>query len=167
MKTLRKNNNMVYSTSKYPAISVSYDMVWQQRRSGKRYASPSGHAFFVGGQSRKAIYLDVKSKVCNFCATWKKKFDETTPVGYHVCVRNHDGSSSSMEANTALTMIIDLFESKHVVVANICIDYDASTPAMLKWSNADYMKNHNVTEIPMIGTKDNWNQQRQNGFTKG
>jgi hypothetical protein len=130
---------------------VSYDMGWQQRSSGRRYASPSGHAFFVGGLSRKPIQLEVKSKICNFCSTWKKRNPgDLLPVPLHSCTMNHDGSSSSMEAAAALTMIVDLFETKHVSVARICIDDDASTPSMLKWSNADYMKNNNTTEPPLV-----------------
>jgi hypothetical protein len=53
-----------------------------------------------------------------------------------------------MEAAAALDIIVDLYDRRHVSIARICIDDDASTPAMLKWSNADYMKNHNTTVPP-------------------
>jgi hypothetical protein len=98
------SDNVVYSTAKYPRISVSsFDMGWQQRSSGVKYNSPSGHSFFVGGLSRKPISLQVKSKVCNVCASWKKMhppsedFPDGLPVGQHSCTINHKGSSSSME----------------------------------------------------------------------
>jgi hypothetical protein len=33
---------------------------------------------------------------------------------------------------------------------NICADDDASTRALLRWSNADFMKNNNTTEPPKV-----------------
>jgi hypothetical protein len=101
------------------------------------------------------IQLEVKSKICNFCSTWKKRNPgDLLPVPLHFCTMNHDGSSSSMESSmeaaAALTMIVDLFETKHASVARICIDDDASTPSMLKWSNADYTNNNNTTEPPFV-----------------
>jgi hypothetical protein len=89
------NQTMVYSKAKYPAISVSFDMGWQQRSSGVRYNSPSGHAFFVGGLCRKPIAVRVKSRICNFCSAWKKKhppsedIPEGLPVAPHECTSLH------------------------------------------------------------------------------
>ena len=45
-------------------LTVSFDMGWQQRSSGK-FNSNSGHAFCIGGYSKKILYYCVKSKVCN------------------------------------------------------------------------------------------------------
>jgi hypothetical protein len=158
------NNNMpVLSTAKYPAISVSYDMGWQQRSSGCRYASPSGHGFFVGGLSRKPISMEVKSKICNYCATWKKKNPEDVPVPIHTCVMNHEGSLSLMEAAAGLTMIVNLFDNKHVSIARICIDNNASMPSMLKWSNADNMKNNNTMEPPLVPKTVGKNKGKSHG----
>jgi hypothetical protein len=133
-------------------------MGWQQRSSGKKYASPSGHAFFVGGLSRKPVAIEIKSKICNFCAAWKKKHppedaesDNELPVAPHsYCTINHDGTSSAMEAVSALDMVVDMYNRLHVSVATICIDDDASTRSMLKWTNADYMKNHNTNNPPQV-----------------
>jgi hypothetical protein len=150
------NNDMIYTKAKYPSISVSFDMGWQQRSSGKRYASPSGHAFFIGGLSRKPVAIQVKSKICNYCHAWKKKHpadnaaDIVIPVPLHPCTINHVGTSAAMEANAALDMVVDLFDRRHVSIGKICIDDDASTRSMLKWSNADYMKNNNTTKPPQV-----------------
>jgi hypothetical protein len=153
-------NNLAYSRAKYPAISASFDMGWQQRSSGQRYNSPSGHAFFVGAHCRKPISIQVKSRICNFCAAWKKKNppsedfpDGLLPVGPHSCTINHKGSASSMEPKAALDMMIDLFDRRHVSIDRICIDDDASTPALIKWSNADYMNNNNVNKPPQVRRK--------------
>jgi hypothetical protein len=153
------SSNIVYSTAKYPSISVSFDMGWQQRSSGVRYNSPSGHAFFVGGLCRKPIALQVKSRICNYCLAWKKKnppseeFPDGLPVAPHACTINHEGSSASMEPRAGLDMIIDLFHRRHVSIARICVDDDASTPALLKWSNADYCNNNNTPKPPQVNRR--------------
>jgi hypothetical protein len=157
--SLRKDVATVFNKAKYPAISVSYDMGWQQRSSGKKYNSPSGHAFFVGGLLRKPIALQVKSRICNYCANWRKKHPPTVelpegpPVPIHSCTLNHSGSASAMEPKAALDMIVDLYDNKHVSIDRICIDDDASTPALLKWSNADYCKNNNTDKPPQVQRK--------------
>jgi hypothetical protein len=137
------------SKAKYPRIMVSYDMAWQQRNSGNQYNSASGHALFVGGKTRQCLSLVVKSKVCNLCSTWSKKHDiAVDPVPPHRCRKNHEGSSGSMESQACLEMVVDMFNKKMCSVHTICIDDDASTRSMLKWSNADYMVNNNTTTAP-------------------
>jgi hypothetical protein len=58
-------SNAVLPLDKYPRVDVSYDMAWQQRSSGRKYNSPTGHAFFIGGRSCRPICLDIKCKICN------------------------------------------------------------------------------------------------------
>jgi hypothetical protein len=150
--SLDPDNALVYSKAKYPKISVSFDMGWQQRSSGVRYNLPSGHSFFVGGLSRKPISLQVKSRIC-----WKKRnppseeFPEGLPVRVHSgTINQHEGSASSMEPKAALDMMINLFHRRHITIDRICIDDDASTPSLLKWSNADYCINNNTDKPPQI-----------------
>ena len=45
-------------------ITVSYDMTWQKRSSGRKYDSPSGHSFIVGQHSRCIVMATIFSKVC-------------------------------------------------------------------------------------------------------
>jgi hypothetical protein len=152
------DNSRTYLKSKYPVIDASFDMGWQQRSSGKRYASPSGHAFFVGGLSRRPIAIQVKSKICNFCAAWHKKNpsdplddpEEALPVPFHDCTINHVGTSAAMESIAARDMLVDLYDRMHVSIGRICLDDDSSTRAILKWSNADYMNNNNTTVPPQV-----------------
>jgi hypothetical protein len=156
--SLDPDNNLVYSKAKYPALSASFDMGWQQQSSGRRYNSPSGHVFFVGGYCWKPIAIQVKSRICNYCASWKKKHPpseefpngELPPVGTHSCTINHVGSASSMEPKAALDMMVDLFDWRHVSIDRICVDDDASTPALLKWSNDDYCINNNTEKPPQV-----------------
>jgi hypothetical protein len=147
----QKEGAIPLSRRMYPKLSASYDMAWQQRNSGNRYNSASGHALFVGGITRKPISYIVKSKFCSYCKAWSKKNDVAIilPAPPHNCKKNHEGSSGSMESQAYLDMTIDLFDKKQCVISVICIDDDASTRSMLKWSNADYTKNTNTTTPPL------------------
>jgi hypothetical protein len=125
---------IVIHKSKYPKVRVSYDMAWQQRNSGNRYASPSGHALLIGGTTQKPLHLVMKSKLCSCCSAWKKKHknkEVEPPVPWHFCPRNHEGSSSSMEPLACLEMVIELFDKWHCIVEMICADDDASTRSLL------------------------------------
>jgi hypothetical protein len=43
-----------------------------------------------------------------------------------------------------------VYQKHNVIVSLVCIDDDASTRSMLKWSNDDYMKNNYTTTIPQV-----------------
>ena len=43
-------------------LTVTYDMGWQNRLSGRRYYSSSGHAFIIGGISKGIIGMVLYSK---------------------------------------------------------------------------------------------------------
>jgi hypothetical protein len=133
-------------------------MAWQQRSSGNRYASPSGHALFVGGHTRKPIAFIIKSKICSYCKSWKKKHgDELEPLP-HICYANHQGSSGSMEPQACLDLTVFLYEKYKCVVELICADDDSSTRSLMKWSNADYMFNNKTTDAPTIPISKGPNQ---------
>lgn len=133
----------------YPKLSISYDMAWQQRNLGHKYASPSGHALLVGRKCRKLI----KSKLCNICSSYRKKnpdMEEDDEVPPHECTKNHVGSSASMEAVGCLEMVQLVFEKWNCIIDSICIDDDASTRSLVKWSNEDHMMNNHTTIIPQV-----------------
>jgi hypothetical protein len=147
------NEGIVLPTAIYPRIHVSYEMAWQQRNSGNRYASPSGHAVLVGKLSRKPLALVIKSKLCNICSTYKKKnldMEEDDEVPPHDCTKNHIGSSSSMEPIACLEMVQAVYDKWHCVIDSICCNDDASTRSLLRWSNEDHMANNNTTIVPKI-----------------
>jgi hypothetical protein len=70
--SLDADSGIVIAKDKYPTIRVSFDMAWQQRNFGNRYASPSGHGLLVGDKTRKPLAFILKSKYCNYCKTWTK-----------------------------------------------------------------------------------------------
>jgi hypothetical protein len=125
-------------------------MAWQQRSSGHNCNSPSGHALMVGALSRKPLLLCVKSKVCLYCSSYKKKFPEELEVPPHECWKNHLGSSKSMEAQACLELTIDMFDKKHVIIMGIVLDDDSSTKSMVRWSNKDWMLNNNTNVPPKV-----------------
>jgi hypothetical protein len=155
-----EDDAFVLSKNKWPRLVCSFDMGWQQRASGVRYNSQSGHGLLVGGLTRKPICYSLKSKRCNFCITWKSNNKATVEAAEldgeelllppHNCTRNHDGTSSAMEARACLDMVVEMHEKYHCIVASICCDDDASTRAMVKWSNADWMVNNNSTVPPRV-----------------
>ena len=66
-----KNGKLDYK----PELTISYDMGWQQRSSGRKYDSDSGHGLLIGMHSRKIIGFKIKSKQCRICkVSQKKKF---------------------------------------------------------------------------------------------
>jgi hypothetical protein len=152
------DKNFVLSKMNYPRLSCSFDMGWQQRASGVRYNSASGHAILVGALTRKPICFAIRSKRCNFCTTWKANNKDIVEAAEldgedlimpdHKCTMNHVGSSGAMEPRACLDMAIDLYDNFHCSLARICCDDDASTRAMIKWSNEDWMVNNNTTSGP-------------------
>jgi hypothetical protein len=136
----------------YPKLDASYDMAWQQRNSGNTYNSPSGHALYMGGKTRKPISLCIKSKLCNICSAWTS--NSKNPVGIdpppHQCTKNHDGTSGSMEPQACLEMTVDLYDHNKVCISRICLDDDASTRSLLKWTNANWMNANGTTNPPLV-----------------
>jgi hypothetical protein len=159
-KQWMENKSFCLAKSKYPRIICSFDMGWQQRASGVRYNSQSGHALLVGGLTRKPIAFALKSKTCVFCRTWKRNnkdlveaaelSGEELMLPYHKCTKNYDGSSGAMECRSCLDMVINLYDNSCCLVTSICCDDDSSTRVMLKWSNADWKINNNTNDAPRV-----------------
>jgi hypothetical protein len=142
------------SDQQTPFVYGSYDMAWQQKGSGRQYNSNSGHGTMMGMHTRKVIALGVRSKLCNKCDTFKKKFP-LLPLPYHQsCFKNHEGSSGAMEAAVCLELVVvHLSEKMNVGVRRLCCDDDSSVRADCQWSNADHMTNNNMTELPQVAKK--------------
>jgi hypothetical protein len=136
--------------AKYPHICGSFDMAWQQKGSGHRYNSASGHGLLMGHLTRKPLSIMVKSKLCNYCYYYKKKHPEEEDVPEHACQRNHFGSSSSMEAAACLELVTNIYDEYCCVIERLCCDDDSSIRADCKWTHADYMKNNNTFILPKV-----------------
>ena len=114
-------------------LSVSYDMGWQKRSSGKNYDSLSGHGFFVGCKNGRVISKGVLKKHCAYC---KKFISRNLPVPPHECNINHDGSAGSMESMLCLQLLTHLHDSTKgaVYVKNLVTDDDST---LRKWCSSN------------------------------
>ena len=102
-------------------ISVSYDMGWNKRSTGRVYDSLSGHGFIIGCMTGKVIGFGVSKKKCSVCRHVNKHNYEQTQAHLAVCNINSTGSSGAMESQVALDLTIKVFEESngHVYVAEI------------------------------------------------
>ena len=119
--------NKFYETDEYgklPALTVSVDMGWQKRSSGRRYDSPSGVLHCIGARSKKIIYSFVYRNKCNYCeklGDLLKKYEdnnndlsdeekvplkeEIEGLREHTCLKNFDGCSKSMECDAIVDLV--------------------------------------------------------------
>ena len=77
-----------------PAITVIVDGRWCKRTHKLSYNALSGVDVIIGKETKKLLYIGVRNKFCSVCAQESKK--------EHVCFKNWDGSSSSMESDIIL-----------------------------------------------------------------
>ena len=54
-------------------ISVSYDMWWQKKGSGKQYDSNCGHSYFIDCRTGKVVTCGVLRKLCSVCTIYEKR----------------------------------------------------------------------------------------------
>ena len=146
----RWNNDDLPEQAMWPHIDGCADMGWQQKGSGRKRNSQSGHALVIAMKTRKAIAKSVLSKGCGYCKKWytTNTVDEEPPD--HKCYKNFDGpSSGAMEPIAVLDMYKELYD-KRVIVRRFVADDDSSIKAKLKWSNPNYKLNTGTTNAPKI-----------------
>ena len=133
--------------NKQIGLTILYDMGWNKRSSGNRYDSISGHGFFVGSKTKKIICSRVASKKCKTCDLAEKRNE--TP-GLHQCCKNHEGSSKSMEADSALKLLTDLHHNSHgkVHLKFIVSDDDSSMKSLLRHNTPTTRKGQLPNNIP-------------------
>jgi hypothetical protein len=96
------------------------------------------------------VGLVIKSKLCNCCTSFKRKYGDKEPMPLHDCWRNHSGTSGSMEPAGAVEVLVHAYEKHHVVIRRVCCDDDSSIRANCQWSNENYLMNYNKTELLMV-----------------
>ena len=124
-------------------LVAGIDMGWQKRSSGKRYDSPSGHMFLVGGYTGKIIRYHACFKFCAKCMMAQKRGIEPA---LHNCVQNYTGSSKGMEAHSALELVKEVwYNSNGLLRMGMLIADDDST---MKRYCSHGKKGHLPKEIP-------------------
>ena len=113
---------------RFPKVNCSSDTAWQQKGSGHTHNSPSGHSLMFGHHTRKPLVYAVKSKMCNYCGSFKKR-NPNVDVPPHDCCKNHTGSSGQMEPDSCLELIVQLFDKHQCQVNFLCCDDDSSVRA--------------------------------------
>ncbi len=140
-------------------LTVSYDMGWQKRASGKQYNSSSGHGLLVALHTNKVISRIVYSRNCVACKKeWKKKgitIQEATkdePVGEiktkitsHRCPRNFNGSSKSMEGSGAVALVTAIYDGGEGWVDKLLTDDDSTTRVNVRPSYKEVMIARGIT----------------------
>ena len=136
----------LYQTEKYgtlPALTVSVDMGWQKRSSGRRYDSPSGVLHFIGARSKKIIFSFVYRNKCNYCEKLgdllekyednnndvrerKKIKEEIEGLHQHTCLKNFDGSSKSMECDAIVDLVSNAPHVLKSYIRDVVIDDDTN-----------------------------------------
>ena len=133
--------------SLYPRIVVSADFAWNTRGGGNSFSSNSGFGNLVGGESRKAVTRNVKSKYCRQCS-------RGVPEDNHDCLLNHDGSSKSMEPIAIGEQYMQLFDTFHCLATWIVTDDDSTVKSRLKYTYDAYKIKNQTDEFPKIKQKN-------------
>ena len=146
-KSAVQDQTKPYDLAKYPELSVTMDGAWNQRSSGKQYASKSGFAILVGTSTWMPIAFSQRSTFCRICSRHKSLYedDEVPP---HKCEINHEGSAGAMESAALLSMYHYLFDKYKIQLKHVVTDDDSTMRAKCRWANADYERHYG--EIPMV-----------------
>ena len=84
-------------------ITVAFDMGWNNRSSGHKYGSRSGHVFIIDTLTGKIVGMHVIVKPCRKCKDVEKN---NVQAEKHNCPKNYEGSLKSMEVQAILQMVI-------------------------------------------------------------
>ena len=81
-----------------PAITVIVDGGWSKRTHKHSYNALSGVGVIFGKHTGKLLYIGVRNKFCAACVHNKKTQKKTD----HICFKNWNGASASMESDIIL-----------------------------------------------------------------
>jgi hypothetical protein len=124
-------------------VQASFDMGWQVRSSGGKYGSPTGHGLLIGAISKKVMDSVIFNKKCGVCTKYKNQRGSTQDIRTHLCVKNYDGSSKSMEAAALTKMLTRMPEEKSVSICTIISDDDSNGRAKARRvENGGELPNH-------------------------
>ena len=104
-------------------------MCWQNRSSGRRYVSSSGHSLIIGERSKGIIGIVLYSKAFRKCDAAEKKGEE---VEEHEFPKNFEGSSKIIEASAILKMVEDALYNCFFIIHVIVSNNDSTMRTVLK-----------------------------------
>ena len=111
-------------------ISITYDMGWQKRATGRIYDSLSGHGFFIGWLAKNIEQYSIMKKKCSTCTTLNSL---SLPYNSPTCSVNWEGSSGAIEASLSLKLVLNIEKIFRglVYVKEITTDNDSTMQAHL------------------------------------
>jgi hypothetical protein len=118
--------NMLEIDRPVHCIQASYDIGWQVRSSGGRYASPTGHAMLIGALKKKVLDSIVYTQKCGTCTHHYSLIGNYDNVKPHCCVHNYKGTSKAMDAAGLVEMLIRAPEKYGVSICTIFSDDDSN-----------------------------------------
>ncbi|XP_050671428.1 uncharacterized protein LOC126969880 isoform X2 [Leptidea sinapis] len=128
----------------YAVIDVYVDGAWCARSYGSHYKASSGAAAIIGRNTGEVLYFGVRNKYCLVCARAENK---KTASQDHLCFKNFQGSSSSMEAD----IIVEGFKSSismyGIIYGRMVGDGDSSTYSKILISNPYESQNLTVEKL--------------------
>ncbi|XP_064465681.1 uncharacterized protein LOC135377293 [Ornithodoros turicata] len=107
----------------FPIITVVADGAWCKRSYKNKYDALSGLAVIVGYRTKKVLFLGVRNKFCTLCASSKAG---SSPKK-HLCFKNWDSSSTSMEKDIVVEGFRRSIELHGVKYVQLIADGDSST----------------------------------------
>lgn len=108
---------------KVPLLTVTGDGCWSHRSYGTNYKSLNGAATLIGAHTNKVLWYGVKSKHCTVCSKHERNGEE---IGDHICTKNHNGSSTSMETALLVEAFNKSEEQYGVRYSTLIADGDSS-----------------------------------------
>ena len=115
---------------------MSYDMGWNKRSTGTRYDSISGQGVMIGAKTRKVIGFKTISKKCGKCDRLHRSLsiapNEAVPQ-HNDYVKNHHGSSKSMECQ-ALLMMEKEAPTRGFRIETVIADDDTTMKKIMRWN---------------------------------
>ena len=77
-------------------------MAWPTKGSGKSYNSHTGFGQCVGVYTKKVVDSQIYCRLCRVCDVAERTGQEKRK---HICIKNWEGSSKSMEPSAILAMV--------------------------------------------------------------
>ena len=90
--------------------------------------SLSGHMFVLGGYLKRIVGRCVYAKTCRTCNNAEKKKKDPR---IHKCPKNYVGSSKAMEAQAALQLVKELWQTSEIWLKRVVSDDDSSIRSIL------------------------------------
>lgn len=106
-----------------PVLTVVADCCWSKWSYKTNYSAASGVAAIIGYRTGKVLYMGVKNKYCVICARAAVK---KVPPADHQYLKNHTGSSTSMEQSVIVEGFKSSLARQNVIYGKLIADGDTS-----------------------------------------